>query len=239
MALSTQCSSHALSSGRRHFLQRLATVAVAGAAPARSGCAAGFAAASKPSPALWIDMHHHFYPPEYLKAFLGSAAARGIPLPAEQKVGSPERAVAQLDNAGIRTAVLSIASTPGQWFDWPTARPTAAVGRMACMEGRIATPGLDGLDRLLGDLLRRDRPVRRHARLVHRARHRAGDDDLARDAQTGSATTVFSMWPMPSISTRITSPTFRKQGGVIAAPTPEGVPVASRSPGSSVITVDK
>ena len=56
--------------------------------------------------------------------------------------------------------------------------------------------------------------------------------------QTGSANTMFSMWPMPSISTRITSPTFRNDGGFIPAPTPDGVPVARMSPGSSVITVD-
>ncbi len=44
---------------------------------------------------------------------------------------------------------------------------------------------------------------------------------------------------MPSISTRTTSPAARKRGGFIAMPTPEQVPVASTSPGSSVITVER
>lgn len=55
----------------------------------------------------------------------------------------------------------------------------------------------------------------------------------------GSGTTMFSMAPMPSISTRITSPTLRNCGGFAAAPMPEGVPVARMSPGSSVITVER
>jgi hypothetical protein len=35
--------------------------------------------------------------------------------------------------------------------------------------------------------------------------------------QAGSGTTMFSMAPMPSISTRITSPTLRNCGGLKAA----------------------
>jgi hypothetical protein len=40
--------------------------------------------------------------------------------------------------------------------------------------------------------------------------------------------------PRPSISTVTTSDSRRKRGGVIAIPTPGGVPVAMQSPGSSV-----
>lgn len=40
---------------------------------------------------------------------------------------------------------------------------------------------------------------------------------------------------MPSISTSQMSPAFMKTGGLRAAPTPAGVPVMMRSPGSSVI----
>ena len=41
----------------------------------------------------------------------------------------------------------------------------------------------------------------------------------------------FSMKPMPSISTRTTSPAFRNCGGLRPMPTPAGVPVAITSPG--------
>ena len=40
---------------------------------------------------------------------------------------------------------------------------------------------------------------------------------------------------MPSISTSQTSPAFMKTGGLRAAPTPAGVPVTIRSPGSRLI----
>ena len=41
--------------------------------------------------------------------------------------------------------------------------------------------------------------------------------------------------PIPSIETSQTSPSFRKTGGLRAAPTPAGVPVTMTSPGTSVI----
>ena len=44
---------------------------------------------------------------------------------------------------------------------------------------------------------------------------------------------------MRSISTRTTSPGARKRGGLIAMPTPPGVPVATTSPGSSVKAVER
>ncbi len=48
-----------------------------------------------------------------------------------------------------------------------------------------------------------------------------------------SATTWFSIVPMPSMPARITSPAFRKIPRPM--PTPVGVPVAIRSPGLSVM----
>ncbi len=58
----------------------------------------------------------------------------------------------------------------------------SAVGRPSrgsrAWRWRIGRSRLDRLDRLVGDLVRRDRQVRRHRRRVDRAGDRAADDDL-------------------------------------------------------------
>jgi predicted TIM-barrel fold metal-dependent hydrolase len=64
-----------------------------------------------------IDTHHHFYPPEYQKLWLGWEEARKIPHFPGQVAWSKTKAIEDMDEAGIRTGVLSIASTPGVWFD--------------------------------------------------------------------------------------------------------------------------
>ena len=85
--------------------------------------ALGSAAAlsAKPSAAVptvkLIDTHHHFFPPAYQKAWLEWEEARKIPHFASQVAWSKSKAIEEMDEAGIRTAVLSIASTPGVWFD--------------------------------------------------------------------------------------------------------------------------
>jgi len=54
-------------------------------------------------------------------------------------------------------------------------------------------------------------------------------------AAASSATTVFVMLPIFSISTVTTSPGFSQMGdGLRKQPTPGGVPVRMRSPGCSV-----
>ena len=60
----------------------------------------------------------------------------------------------------------------------PPARggPGLRVADMAMDDGR---PGLGRVDRGFGDLFRRDRHVRRDAHRVARARHGAGDEDIA------------------------------------------------------------
>jgi predicted TIM-barrel fold metal-dependent hydrolase len=63
-----------------------------------------------------IDTHHHFYPPDYQKAWLDWEDARKIPHFVNQVGWTREKAVEQLDKNGIATGVLSIASTPGTWF---------------------------------------------------------------------------------------------------------------------------
>lgn len=66
-----------------------------------------------------IDTHHHFYPPAYQKAWLDYESARGIPHFTRQVSWSVESALADMNAAGVKKAVLSMASTPGVWFDMP------------------------------------------------------------------------------------------------------------------------
>lgn len=69
-----------------------------------------------------IDTHHHFYPPEYQKLWLGWEDARKTPHFTGQLAWSKQRAIEGMDQAGIRASVLSIASTPGVWFDFDAAK---------------------------------------------------------------------------------------------------------------------
>ena len=64
-----------------------------------------------------IDTHHHFYPPAYQKAWMDWEDARKIPHFATQVGWTREKAVEELDKNGIASGVLSIASTPGTWFN--------------------------------------------------------------------------------------------------------------------------
>ena len=106
---------------RRGFLRGLGALAAVGAAGAVTGCAvpASSSVASGASARTWIDSHHHYYPPAYQKAWLDWEDKRGIPHFTQQVGWSVQGALADMDAAGVRTAILSIASTPGVWFDWP------------------------------------------------------------------------------------------------------------------------
>src|SRR5882672_11228681 len=64
-----------------------------------------------------IDTHHHFYPPEYQKAWLDWEDARKIPHFPTQVAWTRAKAIEEMDRNSIKTAVLSIACTPGVWFD--------------------------------------------------------------------------------------------------------------------------
>jgi len=64
-----------------------------------------------------IDTHHHFYPPRYQKLWLDYEDARKQPHFPGQVAWSERKAIEDMDAAGIRTAMLSVASTPGVWFD--------------------------------------------------------------------------------------------------------------------------
>ena len=74
-----------------------------------------------------IDTHHHFYPPSYQKAWLDWEEARKIPHFANQVGWSVDKAVEELDKNGVSTGVLSIASTPGTWFNLDPAGAAAMV----------------------------------------------------------------------------------------------------------------
>jgi 6-methylsalicylate decarboxylase len=68
-----------------------------------------------------VDTHHHFYAPEYQKAWLDWEDKRGIPHFPQQVGWSPQRSLEEMDKAGVKTSMLSLASTPGVWFDLPPA----------------------------------------------------------------------------------------------------------------------
>src|SRR5262245_57986673 len=94
---------------RRQFVAGSLAVGAAAALPAK-----GVVAQER----VLIDTHHHFYPPEYQKLWLDWEDARKIPHFSGQVAWTKERAIEGMDQAGIRASVLSIASTPGVWFDF-------------------------------------------------------------------------------------------------------------------------
>jgi 6-methylsalicylate decarboxylase len=99
-------------------------------APSRRGFLAGIGAAglaaTLPAPAAraqgsksgtLIDTHHHFYPPSYMKQQNEWEGARHIPPYPSVTNWTPANDAEGLEKNGIRTAILSLASTPGLWFD--------------------------------------------------------------------------------------------------------------------------
>jgi predicted TIM-barrel fold metal-dependent hydrolase len=102
------CACCGTTTSRRQFLAGTAAV---GAAAILSG-----------SPAIaqqktLVDTHHHFYPPEYQKLWLSWEETRKIPHFPGQVAWSKAKTLEDMDKAGIRVGILSIASTPGIWFD--------------------------------------------------------------------------------------------------------------------------
>ncbi|HEX3549711.1 MAG TPA: amidohydrolase family protein [Candidatus Elarobacter sp.] len=99
---------------RRLFLAQLAAAGAAGAA-APAGAAAQSAAR--------IDVHHHPMPPRYRDAL-------GAKITGPLTTWTPERSLADMDAAGVRTAILSI-TNPGLYFGDVAAARTVA---RACNE---------------------------------------------------------------------------------------------------------
>lgn len=94
---------------RRGFVRGAAALALATTLSTKPSAAA-------PN-AMLIDTHHHFFPAAYQKAWLDWEDAHKVPHFPSQVAWSKGKAIEAMDEAGIRTAVLSIASTPGVWFD--------------------------------------------------------------------------------------------------------------------------
>ena len=96
-------------SSRRRFLAGIGAVGAAAALPAPAVRAQGAK--------TLIDTHHHIYPPDYLKMQIEYEKAHHMrPYPGVYD-WTPARALEQMDKSGVRTAVVSLASTPGLWFD--------------------------------------------------------------------------------------------------------------------------
>ena len=89
--------------GRRHLV--LGSLAAGLLAPGLAS------AAGKPRR---IDVHHHIVPPAWLEALKASKQDNPI-----LNNWTPEKSLADMDKAGIRTGVLSLASTPSIWLDLP------------------------------------------------------------------------------------------------------------------------
>ena len=110
-------------SSRREFLAAASAVCAASFTPSRHAIASD---GSK-----LIDTHHHFYPPTYQKAWADWEDQRKIPHFGVQLTWSREQDIEAMDKNGITTSVLSLASTPGVWFD-AGAQAAHDMARLCC-----------------------------------------------------------------------------------------------------------
>jgi predicted TIM-barrel fold metal-dependent hydrolase len=70
------------------------------------------------APRRLIDIHHHFYPPELLSVMNAWQAKHNQPpLGPPITTWTPERTLVEMDATGISTAVLSLSSMHGVWFE--------------------------------------------------------------------------------------------------------------------------
>ena len=74
------------------------------------------------APAKLIDTHHHFYPPAYQKAQIGWEDQHKIPHLGVQLSWTREQDVRGDGQERHHYGVLSLASTPGMWFDQGAAK---------------------------------------------------------------------------------------------------------------------
>jgi len=95
---------------RRQFLATLAAVGAASLLPQGTAMA-------ETEKLAFIDTHHHFYAPEYQKAWVDWEDQRKLPHSPGQSAWTPAMSIEEMDKSGIRTALLSLPSTPGLWFD--------------------------------------------------------------------------------------------------------------------------
>ncbi|HEY2974612.1 MAG TPA: amidohydrolase family protein [Pyrinomonadaceae bacterium] len=107
---------------RRWFISALPSYAAG--TRLRLSCLMPWAGASaKPN---LIDVHHHILPPVYMAAARERVIAQGQGyLPAPVLRWTPENSLAEMDQNGVATAIVSI-STPGVWFGAVQAARTLA-----------------------------------------------------------------------------------------------------------------
>jgi predicted TIM-barrel fold metal-dependent hydrolase len=118
-----RCQSGAIGRSRREFLSTLAAFGVSALVPAGALIAQTSGAATN---SRLIDVHHHILPPVYLAEARDRLIAQqqGY-LPARILQWSPQNALAEMDQNGVATSIVSI-STPGVWFgDVQSARTLA------------------------------------------------------------------------------------------------------------------
>src|ERR1700726_3546869 len=113
MRLSSVCG---CCGSRRQFLASAAALGATTLLP-------GGKAPAQAAPAKLIDTHHHFYPPAYQKAWGDWEDQRKIPHLGVQLTWTREQDIEAMDKNGITTAMLSLASTPGVWFDGGAGSP--------------------------------------------------------------------------------------------------------------------
>jgi hypothetical protein len=118
-----RCQSGRCGRSRREFLTTLVTLGVSAFVTGEAWTAETSASATRPH---LIDVHQHILPPVYLAEARDRLIAQqqGY-LPARILQWSPQNALAEMDQNGVATGIVSI-STPGVWFgDVQSARTLA------------------------------------------------------------------------------------------------------------------
>src|SRR5580693_4721094 len=118
------CQSGIWGRSRREFLFTIAALGVSAFVPGAALIAQASGATTK---SRLIDVHHHILPPVYLAEARDRLIAQqqGY-LPARILQWSPQNALAEMDQNGVATSIVSI-STPGIWFG--DAQPARTLAR--------------------------------------------------------------------------------------------------------------
>jgi 6-methylsalicylate decarboxylase len=95
---------------RRQFLASAAAAGTAAALP-------GGRSAAQAAPARLIDTHHHYYPPAYQKTQLDWEDRHKVAHFPGLSQWTRQNDLEAMDKNGVTTSILSLASTPGTWFD--------------------------------------------------------------------------------------------------------------------------
>jgi predicted TIM-barrel fold metal-dependent hydrolase len=95
---------------RRQFLVGAAAIGVATALP-------GSRSTAQAAPTRLIDTHHHYYPPAYQKTQLDWEDRHKVAHFPGVSEWTRQSDLEAMDKNAITTSILSLASTPGTWFD--------------------------------------------------------------------------------------------------------------------------